>query len=132
MELSNSVINLWANFLFNEKLDPKKINEEDVLDLIELCVTLSKIRRPRVRPYKDRLESRRLIVSIAMDLGIDLAGIRHKVTKKYLIGRGLLNMWNKICVERYGSIHGTQSLWEAKRRDVKTRLSRNKTHDQTI
>ena len=104
-------MDLWARFLAHEKLDPKNMSSDWVLKLINLTEELVKRGNPKYRPYKDRLETRKLICETAMDLGIDLTGIKHKWKGKYMIGRGLLDMWNKVCIERYGSVYGTQSAW---------------------
>jgi len=58
-----------------------------------------------------------------MELGIDLPSFTNS-RRKRIIGRGLLDAWNKAQVKRYGSAVGTAALKEAKRRDVKTLLTR--------
>ncbi len=121
-----SLIDLWANFLFHEKLDPKQMNADDILELIYLCEVLAEKGRPKFRPYKERLVTRRLIINTALDEGIDLIDLRHKATKKSLIGRGLLDIWLVLYASRYGSTEGTRGEWEAKRRNVKIRLSKTK------
>jgi hypothetical protein len=115
-------IDLWAGFLAHEKLCPKCMGEEDVLDILELAEELAKLGSPSYTPYLERLKTRRLIVTTAMELGIDLTAIKHRV--KMLMGRGLLDIWVSEYKMRYGSSVGTQAEWERKRRDIKTRLSR--------
>ncbi len=100
----------WARFLMNEKLDPNR--------LIDLCNELTKIRNPRIKPYKEKLESRRLVCEVAIDLGIDLGSIKNKYGK-IAMTRGLLDMWNTILKERFGDNFGTNTWKEAKRRDLK-------------
>lgn len=112
----------WARFLANEKLVPSRIGDHWTMKLVELCEKLASVRGPKIRPHKDKLESRRFVCLTAMEMGIDLPAIKHKVTGRKLIGRGLLDAWNKAGVEKYGSVVGTQSVYESKRRDVVTRL----------
>ncbi len=122
--MERSITDLWANFLFNEKLDPVRIREEKwILLLIALCEKLASIQRPNLNTHKTKLDCRKLVCETAMEMGIDLPGIKSN-KGKYLIGRGLLDMWNKVTAEKYGSAIGTQSEWEAKRRNVVTRLSK--------
>lgn len=114
----------WARFLNHEKLDPKRLNQEDILELIELCEILVTKGEPKYRPYKDRVATRKLIVETALDEGIDLIGFKDKFTKKILIGRGLLDVWAELYKKRYGSTFGTQGEWEQKRRNVKIKISK--------
>lgn len=114
-------IDLWANFLFNEKLDPRILDEEDTLLLIELAQCAAEIRGPRVKPHKDKLLSREFLCEKAIDLGIDLPAIKNR-HGKVAMGRGLLDAWNKVYTKRFGSTVGTASRMEAIRRDIKTRL----------
>ncbi len=117
-------IDNWANFLVNEKLDPRKMDDDSSMELAYLCEILSENSKPIRKPYKKRIETRRLIVETALDLGIDLIAFKNKRTGKILIGRGLLNIW-KIAYElKYGSAQGTKGEWEIKRRDIKTKLSK--------
>jgi hypothetical protein len=115
------VIDLWANFLMNEKLVTQHMDTDDVLAIIKLCEVLATKRGPKIRPYNLRLESRKLVCETAMELGIDLTAIRYH--GKVMMARGLLDAWNKAYAERYGSAVGTASKMEASRRDVKTRLA---------
>jgi hypothetical protein len=128
--MKRSLVDLWANFLYNEKLDPARMEEEWVLEIMKLCEALAANRAPIIKPYKEKLKSRAFVCEIAMELGIDLPSIRNKRTRKYLIGRGLLDAWNKVTATKYGSSYGTQSEWEAKRRDVKTRLAKKRKEDE--
>lgn len=124
-----SLIDLWANFLYNEKLDPDKLDADSILELIFLCEELAKKRGPKVSPYMERLASRRLVIETALDLGVDLIDLRDFWNKKHIIGRGLLDMWQKVYTERYGSTVGTRGEWEMKRRDIKTRLAKARKKD---
>lgn len=124
--MSKPIVDLWAGFLAHEKLHPDRIDGADVMDLIELCEKLALVRSPCFSPYNERLACRRLICETAMDMGFDLPSIRGGVTNKYIIGRGLLDMWNEVAKKRYGSVKGTQSLWEAKRRNVVTKLAKQR------
>lgn len=117
-------IDLWANFFFNEKLDPKKMNEESIMELLYLCEVLAVKQAPTRHPYKDRIACRRLAVDTALDLGIDLIDFKNKQNGKIMIGRGLLDVWQVAYQERYGSTVGTRGAWEAKRRDIKTKLAK--------
>jgi hypothetical protein len=114
----------WARFLNHEKLNPKKMHPDDLMELVELCEELAKKGSPKYTPYVQRIVTRKLIVETALDLGIDLAGIKDARTGRYLIGRGLLDVWLVAYKSRYGSTFGTQAEWEAKRRNVKIRLSK--------
>src|SRR3954468_24505596 len=91
--MSKPLVNLWANFLFNEKLDPKNLDPDDVMELIYLCEEMAKERGPIIKSHKDKLISRRFVCDKAIELGIDLAGMKHKIKRKYIIGRGLLDVW---------------------------------------
>jgi hypothetical protein len=117
------MIDKWANFLANEKLRPASVGEQWTMELVRLCEALAAKRGPRVRPYLEKLASRRLVVDTAMDLGIDLPAIRGR-TGRLVISRSLLDAWNLAYRERHGSTVGTASAREAKRRDIKTRLCR--------
>jgi hypothetical protein len=121
MELA--MIDKWANFLANEKLQPASVGEQWTMELVRLCEALAAKRGPRVRPYLEKLASRRLVVDTAMDLGIDLPAIRGR-TGRLVISRSLLDAWNLAYREWHGSTVGTASVREAKRRDIKTRLCR--------
>jgi hypothetical protein len=110
---------LWANFLCNEKLSPQRCAGYE-MSLVQLCEELAKKRGPKVRPYKLRLESRQLVVQTAMDLGIDLAGIKFR--GKMAMARSLLDTWNSEYTKRFGSNIGTSSWKEDKRRNAKMRL----------
>ena len=118
-----SVINLWANFLANEKLRSADISEEWTMRLISLCEALAAKRSPRIASHKDKLLSRQFVCETAMDLGLDLPAIRNR-RGKVAMGRGLLDAWNKTYAARHGTTHGTASDLEAKRRDIVTKLSK--------
>lgn len=119
-----AAIDLWANFLANEKLVTDKLHVEDIMSLISLSETMAMKQNPWISSHFLKLASRRFVCETAMDLGIDLPGFKHKVTGKHLIGRGLLDMWLKVYQERFGDTYGTAASKEAIRRNVKTRLSR--------
>jgi hypothetical protein len=119
-----SMINKWANFLANEKLDPEYISQEDTNKLMDLCIKLDSLGyQPKISMYKHKMESRKILVGVSMDMGIDLLSIKHKFNGKRLIGRGLLDVWNQVYQERFGSTVGTAGSKEAQRRDVKIKLS---------
>jgi hypothetical protein len=118
-------INNWANFLANEKLDPEYISSADTSRLMDLCIKLDELGyTPKISMYKHKMESRKILVKVAMSIELDLLSIKHKFTGKRLIGRGLLDMWNQVYQERFGSTIGTSGAKEAQRRDVKTKLRR--------
>lgn len=114
-----SDINLWALFLANEKLTPRRTGQPMVL--VRLCELLAGHGGPRYRPHAARLASRRLVCETAMDAGIDLAGMKYK--GKLAMSRGLLDVWNEVYGKRYGSIVGTAGEYEAIRRDTKSAVS---------
>ncbi len=122
--MSKPIADLWANFLYWEKLDPKYVDEEDILKLMDLALKLSAIRGPKINPHKAKIESRRLVVNTAMDLGIDLPSIENKYNGRKIIGRGLLDIWNEQYAIRHGSTLGTAAAREAIRRNVVTKLSK--------
>jgi hypothetical protein len=117
-----SNIDLWANFLANEKMTPKSVGEADTLKLIDLCKKMAETRGPIIRPYAKKLESRRFVCMTAMDMGIDLPAMNR-------IGRGLLDAWNLSYKERHGTNYGTAAIKEAKRRDIVTKLSKRDKND---
>lgn len=105
----------WAQFFAHEKLVK---NIDDKMSLVTLAQTLvAKGARPYYKPYMKRVETRILLVNTAMDLGIDLA--------KFRVGRALLDTWNEQYKIRFGSTIGTPGWQEAKRRDIKTKLSKD-------
>jgi hypothetical protein len=118
-----SPIDLWANFLANEKLDPKSVDPYRVMDLVRLCEELAKDRLPMVSPHAAKAESRRLVAGTAMGLGIDLTAIRKRGQSKPAIGRGLLDAWLEVYRLKYGSAFGTAGEREVKRRGVVSRLA---------
>jgi hypothetical protein len=132
------VINIWANFLSNEKLDPKAVSPADAVKLMDLCERLAEIQLPYrklgdpPRPaghgpsHAQVLAARRLVCNTAMDMGLDLMAIKgvtkHKAGKP-IMGRGLLDVWNAVYLERFGSTVGTSGAHEVIRRKVVTKLS---------
>jgi hypothetical protein len=124
------MINLWANFLSQEKLTPKSIGEEGTQVLLDLTVELANRKvMPSRRPYAARIASRRLIVVAAMDLGIDLMAITKVYDGKVAMGRGLIDVWHQVYAERFGSNYGTASWAELRRRRVVTKLSLERTNN---
>lgn len=117
-----SDINSWANFLFNEKLDPKHMHPHQVINLMRLCGLLADQRGPIIRSHKEKLESRRFVCETAIENGIDLAGIK-KHGKKLMMGRDLLDMWLEVYLEYFDHAYGTAAFTEAKRRNIKTKLA---------
>jgi hypothetical protein len=115
------MLNLWASFLAAEKLTAKTVdNFEVLLDLAQELAKRGVV--PSRRPYKDRIQSRRLVVNAAMDLGIDLTGLK-KQGDKLAMGRGLLDVWKEEYARRFGSAFGTAAWAELKRRAVVTKLA---------
>lgn len=125
--MSKSNVDLWANFLANEKLTPARV--EDPMLLVKLCEKLAETGGPRVKPYAAKLISRRRVVNQAMDLGIDLAALKDR--GKLIMSRGLLDIWNSEYAKRYGSNVGTAAWKEAKRRDIKTLLRSEKPSEKS-
>lgn len=120
-----ATVDLWASFFANEKLTVNRVPIDMLLRLADLLVT--KGLSPKVRPYSQRLESRRQVCIVAMDNGIDLPAYKHN--GKPAMSRGLLDAWNKAYVEKYGSNYGTSGVREATRRDVKTKLSQRRDNE---
>jgi hypothetical protein len=119
MQVLPPYIDVWANFLMNEKLVPDARN---TLTLLELCQALAKDGGPCIRSHKDKIKSRQKVVCAAFDLGIDLTSIK-KDDGRIMMGRGLLDVWNSEYEKRFESKTGTAGDKEATRRDVKTRLA---------
>jgi hypothetical protein len=113
------VPDLWANFLANEKMTPKAVGPENIMILVDFCNRLAVIRGPRVTPYKLKQESRRFLCQKAMEWGIDLPAMCK-------IGRGLLDAWLLVYKELFGGVYGTAAFKEAVRRNVVTRLSKER------
>lgn len=123
LTIGAKVINLWANFLSCERLEPKYVGEEGTEVLLDLAIELGKRgKTPSRRPYIGRIASRRLVVVAAMDLGIDLMALTTN-RGKVAMGRGLIDVWHQIYAERFGSNFGTASWAELRRRRVVTKLS---------
>lgn len=118
------LINLWANFLGGHKLTPKRLGAKNGLVLVELCQKLAHKGSPRWRPYAARLASRKLVCEVAMEAGIDLAGFKYH--GKVAMARGLLDAWNQVYLERYGGTYGTAGAKEVIRRNVKTKLGKQR------
>jgi hypothetical protein len=114
-------INLWANFLANEKLTPERVGDR-LPDLIRLAEELAKDGSPKIRPHKAKLESRKRVARKAIDLSIDLTSIKHR--GKMAMGRGMLDAWNSVYAERFGGIVGTSGEKELNRRRIVTKITR--------
>lgn len=119
-----SAINLWANFLANEKLTPQSIGEVNTLIIMELCQKMATVRRPNIKMHKDKIESRRFVINTAMDMNIDLMSIKKK-NGKPAMGRGLLDIWNEEYEKRFGSKLGTLGEAEDIRRKIITKNSQD-------
>ena len=113
------VPDLWANFLANEKMTPKAVGPENIMVLVDFCNRLAEIRGPRIKEYKLKLESRRFVCQKAMEWGIDLPSMCK-------IGRGLLDAWLIVYKEVYGGVYGTAAFKEAVRRNVVTKLCKER------
>lgn len=129
------VVDLWASFLAHEKIEPKSlVDPRDVTKLLDLCNRLAELDRPRYRPYKARIETRKLVCNTAMDMGFDLLALkRRKPTgrgTKPTIGRGLLDTWNEVYKQRFGSTVGTAGAQEIVRRKVVGKLSEEMRKDR--
>ncbi len=116
---AKSPIDAWGRFLSHEKLTPSRV--PDPMVLVSLCERLAQDGPPCIRMHLDTLASRTRVVKAAMDMGIDLAGIRYR--GRPAMGRGLLDAWNREYAARFGSTVGTAGEREVKRRGVKTRLA---------
>jgi len=120
------MINKWAHFLAEERLTPKTLGEEGTQILLVLAEALAKTTvAPRRKPFVFRKVARRTIVSVAMDLGIDLPALT-TVSGKVAMGRGLLDMWSAVYKDRFGSDYGTNAWFELKRRGVVTKLAKER------
>ena len=104
----------WARFLACERLSPDRA---DPMTLVRLAEELARRGTPRYSPYADRQRCRRLVAEAAIDLGIDLAGMRYR--GRLAMARSLLDAWNAVYAARFGSFYGTAGWREAKRRDAK-------------
>lgn len=123
------MMNLWANFLACEKLTPKSLGEEGTQVLLDLATELAnRAVMPSRRPYRARIATRRLVVNVAMDLGIDLMALTKAYDGKVAMGRGLIDVWHQVYAERFGSNFGTASWAELRRRRVVTKLSEERKH----
>jgi hypothetical protein len=112
-----TVIDKWANFLANEKLEPKKFPPKQKLQLIELAQALANIQSPQIRPYKAKLASRNLVCNTAIRLSIDLMAFHYH--GKPALSRGLLDAWNKEYENQFGSTLGTTGEKENVRRTIR-------------
>jgi hypothetical protein len=117
------VINIWANFLMNEKLSPERVGEENIEVLIYLCEKLAEKSRPNISCYQKKIETRRLVVNTAMDLGLDLPAITHN--GKMAMARSLIDIWNEEYCKRFGSNIGTSTWKEVIRRNIKSNETKN-------
>ena len=111
-----SLIDKWGNFLSGHKLTPQRA---EPMVLVKLCELLAATGQAPKWDYKERLQCRRLVCLTAMENGIDLGGMRHQ--GKLAMARGLLDVWNQVYQEKYGSNYGTTGQKEASRRDAKIR-----------
>ncbi len=123
------LIDLWAAFLANDKLEPKRTDEAGTMTILRLCEELVKRSQPPFvfcpfRSHPDRLRHRKMVAETAMDLGIDLMAIRHK--GKPAMGRGLIDAWNAAYAERFGSTYGTAGAKEVARRTAKTTIHQSR------
>ncbi len=117
---SRSSLKLWASFLAHEKLTAKRVDVESLLKLAEKLVETGQT--PLYRPYPMRIRTRELICTVAMDMGLDLPAFKY--FGKVAMGRGLLDVWERVYVERFGSSYGTNAWAELNRRKVVTKLSK--------
>lgn len=106
----------WENFLENEKLYADRL-DGDIDRLVLLCEKLASIRPPKIKPHKAKLESRRLVAETAIDMGFDLTQLKYK--GRPAMGRGLLDVWNVVYKERFGTNYGTSGAKEVIRRNIK-------------
>jgi hypothetical protein len=119
--MSKAPINLWANFLANHGLSPSAVGPEDVEKLVHLCQLLAEGGEPICF---NCLACRRRVCLTAIDAEIDLIGFTSR--GRVLMNSSLLETWNQVYAERFGTIVGTAGAREATRRATKARLgSRN-------
>lgn len=115
-----SLIDKWANFLAQHKLTPQRTGRHE--DLISLAETLAKSgASPAWSPYPSRLAARQSVVQTAMDLGIDLASMKHR--SGTAMDRGMLDAWNAEYLKRFGGLEGTPGAKELLRRQIVTKLA---------
>lgn len=122
----NSPFERWASKLRHDKLTMDRVSDADRAKLIEVCALLAE-RYPNVTCRVHPLHSRKEVCAAAIDLGVDLAAIKCQGRYRHgkpLIGRGLLDVWLVVLKERFGSATGTNAWFEQKRRDIKTKLSK--------
>lgn len=121
---------VWAGRLAHDKMEMDKVNDQDRAKLIELVAELAK-RHPEAQgqSHVHTLHFRKLVAETAMDLGIDLLAIKSMSRFKRgkpIIGRGLLDVWNEVLKQRFGSAVGTNAWREDKRRKIVTDMSKDK------
>ena len=131
--MSVPLINQWANFLQNEKLDGTKLETPDVLILLRLCQSLAETGITPYEPNRSHTrknEMRRLVCTTAFELGLDLLKIKKRKNQfggtKPAMGRGLLDMWNEEYARKFGSNLGTAGKAEEIRRKVVSKLCEEK------
>lgn len=129
-----SNVNKWANFLKNEKLDPAKLADSDVVKLLALATKLAESGPPKIGCHADKMESRRKVCTTAFDLSIDLLAMKIKKFQgrgsKPAIGRGLLDVWNEQYNKRFGGTLGTPGAAEVTRRSIVTKLCERRDEEQ--
>lgn len=124
--MNRSDTDKWANFLANEKLVPRSMDPVWVLRLIALCERMALVRPPAISPYKAKLEAREFVCLTAMEMGLDLTAVRHRATGKVLMARSLLDAWNKAYHKKFGGTAGTAGVAEATRRNIVTKLCKER------
>lgn len=123
--MSKSHINLWANFVMNEKLDPKTLSEKDVLVLMTICEALAADGPPKITMHPDKINSRRLLCRKAIEMGIDLTKMK-RGRMKMAMGRGLLDVWNEEYGKKFGGTLGTSGAAEITRRSIVTAAAKRR------
>jgi len=64
-----STIDIWANFLSHEKLNPKYfLDKNDFLKILDLAIALSNKARPNLMGFDNRQINRRLVCQTALDM----------------------------------------------------------------
>lgn len=126
--MSKTAAEVWANFLFNEKLTQDILEQMGVSKLIDFFRALEAKGRPDIRSHTHKMAARRLLVNTAMECEIDLTKLK-KFGGKVAMGRGLLDVWNEEYKKRFGGNIGTDGVYEAKRRNVVTKLSNQRAEE---
>lgn len=112
----------WFNLLENHGFNNKMVGLSVLKPLVRELVREHGWPEGWATTHKKRSMWRVALCRTAMEYGVDLAEFKYR--GRLVMTRGLLDVWNKVYQEKYGSAAGTAGQKEAVRRDVKTRLAK--------